>query len=151
GNSKSSGLAATALSPPGTDGLIPSGAIVDPTKLVNPAAFGSLLSGLTIYGAIADSVDVYARFLESTNRFRVLQRPIIYTKNNQKATILSGQQVPVPTSTLTQPLGGTTNNTAITSNIEYKPVVLKLEVIPFINSDREVNLTIAQTNDSITG
>ncbi len=113
----------------------------------------STLSGLTVFGTIADSVDVYARFLESTNRFRTLSRPVIYTTNNRKATILSGQRVPVPTSTLTTATGGGVNNqgTAVTSNIQYQDVVLKLEVIPLINSDREVNLVIAQTNDNIIG
>jgi hypothetical protein len=30
-------------------------------------------------------------------------------------------------------------------------VVLKLEVIPLINSNKEVNLTIAQVNDNVVG
>jgi type II secretory pathway component GspD/PulD (secretin) len=98
-------------------------------------------------------VDVFARFLESTERFRTLSRPVIYTTNNRKATILSGQKVPVPTQSLTTATGGgiSGNGSAITSNIQYQNVVLKLEVIPLINSDREVNLIIAQTNDNVIG
>lgn len=131
-------------------GLPIASALTGPNAL--PAALNSL-SGLTVFGTIADSVDVYARFLESTNNFRVLSRPVIYTTNNRRATILSGQRVPVPTSTLTTATGGGVNNngSAITSNIQYQDVVLKLEVIPLINSDREVNLVIAQTNDSVIG
>jgi type II secretory pathway component GspD/PulD (secretin) len=106
-----------------------------------------------LYGTIADSVDVYARFLENTRRFRTLARPVIYTTNNRKATILSGQKVPVPTQSLTSATGGgiSGNGSSITSNIQYQDVVLKLEVIPLVNSDREVNLVIAQTNDNIIG
>ncbi|MFA7344551.1 MAG: secretin N-terminal domain-containing protein [Terrimicrobiaceae bacterium] len=148
------GLAAAVLNPllfPNVAGTLPV-----PASITGPAALANgigALSGLTVFGTIADSVDVYARFLESTNKFRTLSRPVIYTTNNRKATILSGQKVPVPTSTLTTATGGGVNNngTAVTSNIQYQDVVLKLEVIPLINSDREVNLVIAQTNDKIIG
>lgn len=148
------GLAAAVLNPllfPGVTGTLPIARQINgPAALANGL---SALSGLTVYGTIADSVDVYARFLESTNRFKTLSRPVIYTTNNRKATILSGQKVPVPTSTLTTATGGGINNngSAVTSNIQYQDVVLKLEVIPLINSDREVNLVIAQTNDNIIG
>ena len=152
GNTDSSGLAATSLSP----ALLP-GSFPNPASIVNPASLSqaglSGLAGLTIYGTIADSVDVFARFLESTDRFRTLSRPVIYTTNNKKATILSGQKVPVPTQAITSATGGgiSGNGSSITSNIQYQDVVLKLEVIPLINSDREVNLVIAQTNDNISG
>lgn len=114
-----------------------------------------VISGLTVFGSIGDSVDVYARALASTNRFQVISRPVVYAANNQKAVISSGQSVPVPQSTLSSVVGsgGINNDTsnAITSNIEYKDVVLKLEVIPLINSKDEVTLTIAQQNDNIQG
>lgn len=152
GNSDTSGLAATSLSP----NLLPGGTFPNPSTLVNPGSLApalSSLAGLSLYGTIADSVDVYARFLENTRRFRTLARPVVYTTNNRKATILSGQKVPVPTQSLTTATGGgfSGNGSSITSNIQYQDVVLKLEVIPLINSDHEVNLVIAQTNDSIIG
>ncbi len=111
-----------------------------------------LASGLTVFGTIGDSVDIFARALASTNRFQIISRPVVYAANNQKAVISSGQQVPVPQSTLTSVVNGGANNNnsnAVTSNIEYKDVVLKLEVIPLINSKDEVTLTIAQQNDNI--
>jgi len=150
GNSDTSGIAATSLAPK----LLPGSVFPNPASLVNPSSLTpalSSLAGLSIYGTIADSVDVYARFLENTGRFRTLSRPVIYTTNNRKATILSGQKVPVPTQSLTTATGGGNigNDSAITSNIQYQDVVLKLEVIPLINSDREVNLIVAQTNDNI--
>ena len=155
GNSDSSGIAATSLSP----SLLPGGNnpfLPNPASIVNPGSLTpalASLAGLSIYGTIADSVDVYARFLEATKRFRTLSRPVVYTTNNRKATILSGQKVPVPTQSLTTATGGgiSGNGSSITSNIQYQDVVLKLEVIPLINSDREVNLVIAQTNDNIIG
>ena len=122
-----------------------------PITLANNAAM-PLLSGLTIYGTIAETVDVYARFLQSVGNFRVLSRPVIYTANNKKAVISSGEQVPVPVSTLTSALNTNVNDqtgTSLASNIQFKDVVLKLEVVPLINSENEVTLTIAQQNDNV--
>lgn len=121
------------------------------TQLMNTAinlAAGSF-SGLSIYGIIADSIDVTVSALESTNKFKVISRPVIYTANNKKAVISSGQQVPIPESSLTSSLAVGAQGTSIASNIQYKDVVLKLEVIPLINSKNEVTLTIAQQNDNV--
>jgi type II secretory pathway component GspD/PulD (secretin) len=43
------------------------------------------------------------------------------------------------------------NTAAVSSSIEYRDVVLKLEVVPLINSDDEVTLRIAQVNDNVVG
>jgi type II secretion system protein D len=103
--------------------------------------------GLNAYGQITDGLDVYVRALESTERFKVLSRPAIYAANNKKAVITSGRRIPVPTSSVTD-LSNTSN---VRTNITYTDVVLKLEVIPLINSNREVSLTIAQVNDTVDG
>ena len=110
-----------------------------------------LASGLSIYGTLADTIDIYAHALAATNRFRVISRPMIYTANNKRATILSGQQVPVPQSSLTTALTADPNGAAVTATIDYKDVVLKLEVTPLINSNDEVTLTIGQQNDTLEG
>ena len=110
-----------------------------------------LASGLTAYGTIADTLDIYVHALAATNRFRVISRPMIYTANNKRAVILSGQQVPVPQSTLTTALTADPNGSAVTATIDYKDVVLKLEVTPLINSNDEVTLTVAQQNDTLEG
>ncbi|MGI8604857.1 MAG: secretin N-terminal domain-containing protein [Verrucomicrobiales bacterium] len=103
--------------------------------------------GLNIYGQIADGFDIYVRALESTQRFKVLSRPSIYAANNKKAVITSGRRIPVPTSSITD----LANTTSVRTNITYQDVVLKLEVIPLINSNQEVSLTIAQINDTVSG
>ena len=130
------------------------------TSLVNPSSLTTAAAvpasgGLALYGTIGKNLSVYVHALESTNRFKVLARPVVYTANNKKATISSGQKVPFPTSTLTNlnNSGGVlnNNNAAVAANIDYEDVVLKLEVIPLINADNEVNLKIAQVDDSIAG
>ena len=118
------------------------------TNAIN--SFPSSLTGLTVYGAIAQGVSTYARALESTGKFRVLSRPVVYTSNNKKAVIFNGQNVPVPSQTQSTSLaGGNQLGNTIQANITYIPAVLKLEVIPLINADKEVNLVIAQQNNRV--
>lgn len=121
--------------------------------LISPKLFQNL-QGLTVYGTIADAVDIYARALESTGKFKILSRPVVYTTNNKKAVISSGQQIPYASSTLTsQTLSGTAvnPNSGITANITYKDVLLKLEVLPLINANKDVTLVIVQTNNNVLG
>jgi len=105
------------------------------------------LQGLNIYGEISDGVNVFVRALEKTQHFKVLSRPSIYAANNKKAVITSGRRIPVPTSSVTD----LDNTNSIRTNIAFQDVVLKLEVIPLINSNKEVSLTIAQVNDTVVG
>jgi general secretion pathway protein D len=123
-------------------------AIGDLRNNVISNAFGPA-AGLNVYGAIGDSLDIFVTALESTNRFKVLSRPSVFALNNKKATITSGQLIPVPVQSTvnTNNIG---NNNVVT-NIEYRDVVLKLEVVPLINVDGEVTLTIAQVNDTVIG
>lgn len=138
-SSGSSGIASSSIS----RGALPR---PDPLSLLTPDVFPSI-AGLSAYGVIDNLLDVYVTALSSSNRFEVLSRPTVYTTNNKRATILSGQRIAVPVSTLTD----TTNPNAVTSNIRFEDVILKLEVVPLINANREVTLTISQQNNSVVG
>ena len=110
------------------------------------------LPGMQIATFILGSIDLYIYALTATNRFRIASRPAVFTANNKKATIYSGKKIAVPTSTVTT-LGGGGSATATSgsqqSNIQYQDVVLKIEVVPLINSAKEISLQIVQTNDNI--
>ncbi|MBC8108912.1 MAG: hypothetical protein H7Z14_20170 [Anaerolineae bacterium] len=111
------------------------------------------MSGLQGVVAASDSLGAIVDALESTGRFRVTQRPVIFTSNNKKAIIASGQEIAVPTTTQSSVIDGTAinNNVALNSNIGFKTVALQLEVVPLINSDREVALDILQKVDDVAG
>ncbi len=110
------------------------------------------LPGMQIATFIAGSIDLYINALTKTTRFRIASRPAVFTANNKKATIYNGKKIAVPTSTVTT-LGGGGSATATSgsqqSNIQYQDVVLKIEVVPLINSAKEISLQIVQTNDNI--
>jgi type II secretory pathway component GspD/PulD (secretin) len=76
---------------------------------------------------------------------------MVFTSNNKKAIIASGQEIPVPVSTLSNANNVVGNTASVASNIEYKKVALQLEVVPLINSEKEVSLDILQKIDSLTG
>ncbi len=74
---------------------------------------------------------------------KVLATPRIFAANNQEASILIGDQVPVKTGTTTT-TGGVTQNT-----FEYKDVGIKLKVTPHINRKKQTALDIVQEIKSI--
>ena len=109
---------------------------------LNTAALGDFARGLNIYGRINDFTGVI-RALESSSDFKVLSRPTVYTANNRKAVISSGSSIAVPTNQFNS---GTTGQS---TNIEYRDVLLRFEVVPLINSDDEVTLRISLINDTV--
>jgi general secretion pathway protein D len=101
--------------------------------------------GLGVYGRIGTSVGAYINMLQSNSNFTILSRPSIFTANNQLGTISSGRRIAIPTNS-NQFTGG-----GVSTNIEYRDVVLRLEVIPLVNSPDEITLTISLVNDEVVG
>jgi general secretion pathway protein D len=137
--------AATGLVTPGTAST-GSSIVPEPSGLLTSTGF-PLTSGLTIYGAIGNTLDAYVRALQTTDRFKVISRPSVYTTNNKLAVIASGSQVPVPSNTTSGFTGSST--LATTSNITYEDVLLQLDIIPLINANHQVTLKIRQTNNTL--
>ena len=111
------------------------------------------LPGMQIATFILGSIDLYINALTATSRFRIASRPAVFTANNKKATIYNGKKIAIPTSTVTTlGAGGSANTTSGSqqSNIQYQDVVLKIEVVPLINSAKEISLQIVQTNDTLS-
>jgi general secretion pathway protein D len=121
---------------------------VAPVADQNPFNPGSLSSssGLKVYGKIGNNLNVYLNALQQKTDFTVLSRPSIFTSNNQKGTISSGEKIAIPTSSNSY---GSSGNSS--TNIEYQNVVLKLEVIPQVNVDNEITMNIALLSDEQNG
>jgi len=137
------GLATSSIS----SGASSSSSVPESSSLTSASAF-PLTAGLTLYGALGSTLDAYIRALETTDRYKVISRPSVYTTNNKLAVIASGSQVPVPSSTTSGYTGSTTNSLTTTSSITYEDVLLQLDIIPLINANHEVTLKIRQTNNS---
>ena len=122
------------------------------TQLATAAATG----GTNVFLSTGFGLKAIVNMLDQTGRFKVINRPVVFTSNNKKAIIASGQEIPVPVSTLSivqsnhrLPANTVVNNFGTQSSIQYKKVALQLEVVPLINSEKEVTLDILQKLDSL--
>jgi general secretion pathway protein D len=101
--------------------------------------------GLGVYGKIGEHLTGYLQALQETGDFNIISRPTIFTANNQKGYISSGQQIAVPSNSYNGGLNGGGQST----NIEYRDVVLSLEVVPLVNSEDEVTLQISLISQGV--
>ena len=129
----------------GGGGSVPVIPILDADTARSNAVIGSGLRGLVTTGDLT----VFLRALQEKSDFTVLSRPSIFTSNNQKGTISSGERIAIPTGS--NSYGGGGLNGSVSTQIEYQDVVLKLEVIPLVNSDNEITMQIALLNDEQNG
>jgi type II secretion system protein D len=125
------------------------GQLLNPGDLINPSNIIGTTSGLTMFGTFGTALDVLVSALEASGKVKVLGRPTVYTSNNKKAVISVGEEIPVPQTTVSTVNPNANNSTALTSTIQYKDVLLQLEVVPLVNSNEEVTLEIAQRNDEL--
>lgn len=132
--------------------------IIDPRTLTDISALQGVVSGGTsIFLSTGFGLSALVRALDASGKFKVISRPMVFTSNNKKAIIASGQEIPVPVSSLssfvptTQPGTTPVQNFGTQSSIQYKKVALQLEVVPLINSEKEVTLDILQKLDNIAG
>ncbi len=123
-----------------------------PSLPINPTAVAPFIpgslpanAGLRMYGLLGNNLNVYLNALKEKTDFTVLSRPSIFTSNNQKGVISSGERIAVPTNSFNSGSAG-----GQSTNIEYRDVVLKLEVIPLVNSENEITLQIALVSDNVS-
>lgn len=100
---------------------------------------GGETSGGTIFGAVLNAV-------KQDTGSNVLSTPSIMTMENEPASFLSGQEIPISTG---EALGAANVNPFRT--IERKDVGVKLEVTPQVNEGDEIRLKIRQEISSIAG
>jgi len=146
------GSTTTSGSPPVT--TTTGGSVFDPANLLGFTQLAtSAARGANVYLAAGQTLAAVVHVLESTGRFKTISRPTVFTSNNKKAIIASGTEIPVPVNTISTNNGGgiLTGGLAQQSNIQFKKVALQLEVVPLINSEKEVTLEILQKLDSLAG
>ena len=83
------------------------------------------------------------RAIQEVGKVEVLSRPTIMARNNQQATVVVGQQVPI--------ISGVTYDTFGNehSSITYQNVGVILQVTPFITSDNKVEMILAPQISSV--
>ena len=117
----------------------------------NQFATAAATGGASVFINAGFGLTAIVQALEGTGRFKTISRPTVFTSNNKKAIIASGTEIPVPVNTISTGTGGVVGGLAQQSNIQFKKVALQLEVVPLINSEKEVTLDILQKLDSLAG
>ncbi len=126
----------------GAPSVITTDALADVGQLLT--AQGLSGNGVSLYGLINDDFGVFVNALESTNKFKTLERTVLTTRNNRVAQLSSGQRIAIPSGTFSSGINGGQN-----TNVEYRDVTLELLIQPLINSDNKVTLEISLVRDSV--
>lgn len=100
---------------------------------------GSNLGGGNLFGVIVNAV-------KSDTQSKVLSTPSIMTLDNQQATILVGQEIPITTGSA---LSSNFDNAFVT--IQRQNVGVQLDVKPQINAGGSIKLALRQEVSSIAG
>lgn len=112
-------------------------------SLLGFSGFGLGIAGETdngtVFGAILNA-------LEQDSGSNILSTPSIMAMDNETASFLSGQEIPITTG---QTLTSSSTNPFTT--IERKDVGVQLEVTPQVNEGEEIHLVIRQEISSIAG
>lgn len=82
---------------------------------------------------------------KQNSNVRILSSPVIVTTHNKEAFISVGEQRPIVTSTSS----GVDSDSAIRSNVELRPIELRLQVTPLIGNNGVIQLQINQKVEDV--
>ncbi|MEI8196431.1 MAG: type II secretion system secretin GspD, partial [Phycisphaerae bacterium] len=97
-----------------------------------------------VFQMLEENATAAIRALANTNKLDVLSRPYILASDNQTASIMVGQEVPIVTSTTI-----TTNGQY--NNVQYQDIGIILNVTPHVNPDGLVILDVNPQISALTG
>lgn len=126
---------------------------VVPGKIDAPTSTGFTFVGYDPTGNIRAVLTA----LQDRSRAKVVAAPHILVSDNREARIQIGQQIPLATSTSSQPVstttttGTTTPSVAVvgTSTIQYKDIGIILKVKPQVNDSGLISLELSQEISSV--
>ena len=104
-----------------------------------------------VWQVLNDNLRLRIQFLEGENRVNVLATPMLVAANNQPARLFIGDEQVLVTGASADSVTGTTGATTSTITVEtqQRNVGQTLVILPRINADRSVTLTIDQDNSRI--
>ncbi|MCK4960073.1 MAG: hypothetical protein KAT00_11750, partial [Planctomycetes bacterium] len=103
--------------------------------LTNTQDFGGMLQLTT-----AANINVLVDLLMKKANAKILNQPTLWTKDNEEATFVKGQNVAFKTAEQTELKSG--SSSALTSTFEYRDVGVTLRVRPNITPERAVDMSI---------
>ena len=111
-------------------------------------------AGSLIYNFIDSTISARLELLQKNNKINTLSSPILLASNNRPARVFVGEErVLVTGVTATDPIlnasGGVVTPARITYDTEIRDIGNTLNIIPKINADRTVTLSIQQDSSTV--
>jgi type II secretion system protein D len=107
-------------------------------------SFAPIPPGAGLYQVLGQDYQVTLRAIAQAGKAKILSRPSVVARNNQPATILVGQTVPLITSVRYDNEGNAING------ITYTDVGIILRVTPFITSEGMVELIVSPESSAVS-
>lgn len=128
----------------------------DGTGITARNSLGSGLFGIEdnanlIWQVMSNTLNLRLQLLANENKLKVLSAPMLVAANNQVARLFIGDERVLTVGASSQSVTGTTGatNTTITVETEKRDVGQTLSILPRINSDRTISLTVDQDSSSV--
>lgn len=129
----------------GLSGLNQIGSNVQRNALGQPVqSFIPTPPGAGLYQIMGQDYQVTLRAIAATGKAKILSRPSILARNNQPASILVGQSVPLITNVRYDTFGNAINS------VSYTDVGIILKVTPFITADGQVEMIVTPEISSVS-
>lgn len=113
--------------------------------------FGVEQNANLIWQVMSSNLNIRLQLLANENKLKVLASPMLVASNNQPAKLFIGDERVLTVGASSQSTTGTTGatNTQITVETEKRDVGQTLAILPRINGDRTVSLTVDQDSSTV--
>ncbi|MDR0674114.1 MAG: hypothetical protein LBF93_10800 [Zoogloeaceae bacterium] len=121
-----------------------------PSNAVSLGNF-AMEGGTAVWQFVSDHLRARLQLLEAENRVNVLATPMVVAANNQIARLFIGEERVLVTGASAESYTGTMGSSVIYVNTdtEIRNIGQTLSILPRINADRSVTLTIDQDNSRV--
>lgn len=104
-----------------------------------------------IWQIMSSSLSLRLQLLANENKLKILSSPMLVAANNQIARLFIGDERVLTVGASSQSVTGTTGatNTTITVETEKRDVGQSLAILPRINGDRSISLTVDQDSSTV--
>lgn len=113
--------------------------------------FGVESNANLIWQVMSSSLSLRLQLLANENKLKILSSPMLVAANNQIARLFIGDERVLTVGASSQSVTGTTGatNTTITVETEKRDVGQTLAILPRINGDRSISLTVDQDSSTV--
>ncbi len=136
---------------PSTSAPIPNGAATTAKHSLGSGNFDTESDATFTWQYLGSKLSARLQLMAEENKLKVLSSPMLVASNNQPAHLFIGDERVLVVGASSESTTGTTGatNTTITVETEKRDVGQTLSILPRINGDRSVSLTIDQDSSTV--